>query len=153
MNRDTYFTLFFHLTFSTKQRMRLLTPPVQLRLQQYMITFCKNNGVVPLIINGVRDHMHLLFYVCSPSFCISDFVRELKKCTNKLCNESLGYNGLFSWQKGYFAQAISRDRVPGCYEYIRNQQKHHIGMTFSEEWEKMKAAYEKDGDIVDKYKK
>ena len=80
-------------------------------------------------------------------------MRELKKCTNKLCNESLGYNGLFSWQKGYFAQAISRDRVPGCYEYIRNQQKHHIGMTFSEEWEKMKAAYEKDGNIVDKYRK
>ena len=153
MNRDTYFTLFFHVTFSTKQRMRLLTPSIQLRLQPYMTSFCKNNGAVPLIINGVRDHMQLLFYVSSPSFCLSDFVRELKKCTNKLCNDTLGYNGLFSWQKGYFAQAISRERVPGCYEYIKNQQKHHISMTFAEEWEKMKKDYQKDEDVVVRYKK
>ena len=36
--RDTYFTAFYHLTFSTKHRLRLLTPKIQLVLQRYIVT-------------------------------------------------------------------------------------------------------------------
>lgn len=70
--------------------------------------------------------------------------RELKKSTNKLCNSELGYKGQFAWQSGYCAHALGRDRVDSCYDYIKSQQKHHIGMTFAEEWEMMKEAYGKD---------
>ena len=34
--------------------------------------------------------------------------------------------------------------MDSCYDYIKSQQKHHIGMTFAEEWEMMKEAYGKD---------
>ena len=146
--RDTYFTAFYHLTFSTKHRLRLLTPRIQLVLQRYIVAFCKDQKVKLLIVNGVRDHIHLLFFVSSPAFDRPGFVRELKKSTNKLCNNELGYMGQFAWQSGYFAHALGRDRVDSCYEYIKDQQKHHIGMTFAEEWEMMKEAYEKDLEAI-----
>lgn len=149
LNRDTYFTLFYHIVFSTKDRKGYLIPQVLVRLQQYMIAYCRNNGTTPLIVNGVSDHIHILLYVNSPSFSLPDFMRELKKSTNKLCNVVFGYGRQFAWQAGYFAQALSRDRVDGCYEYIKNQQLHHQGMTFAQEWEKLKAAYIKDNICVE----
>lgn len=153
LNRDTYFTLFYHIVFSTKERQRTLVPKVLVRLLQYMIAYCRNNGTTPLIVNGVPDHIHMLLYVNSPSFSLPNFMRELKKSTNKLCNNALGYRGRFAWQAGYFAQALSRERVSGCFDYIKNQQMHHEGMTFAQEWEKLKAVYERDRACVEQITK
>lgn len=152
-NRDTYFTLFYHIVFSTKERREYLIPQVLVRLQPYITVYCKNHGTTPLIVNGVNDHIHMLFYVNSPSFSLPDFMRELKKSTNKLCNTILGYRGRFAWQAGYFAQSISRERVHGCFEYIRDQQIHHRGMSFAQEWEKLRSDYNKDGRCADEMSK
>ena len=93
----------------------------------------------------------MLLFVSSPTFDLPAFVRDLKKNTNKICNEDYGFRGMFAWQSGYFAQALGRDRVDVCYNYIKNQQAHHVGMSFSEEWEKMKSAFEMDVEKTEKY--
>jgi len=39
----------------------------------------------------------------------------------------------FSWQKGYGAFSVSRNRIYGAVKYIQNQKEHHRVITFQEE--------------------
>ena len=133
-NRHTYFSAFYHIVFSTKEREPLLRDDVRVRTQQYIIGFSNKHKVRVMAINGMPDHLHFLIYVQSPALVISDYMRELKKATNKLINEQMGYRGRFRWQEGYFCQAISRERVDSCCRYIQNQQEHHKKLSFHDEW-------------------
>ena len=133
-NRHTYFSAFYHIVFSTKEREPLLCDEVRVRTQQYIIGFSNKHNVRVMTINGMPDHLHFLIYVQSPALVISDYMRELKKATNKLINEQMGYRGRFRWQEGYFCQAISRERVDSCCRYIQNQQEHHKKLSFHDEW-------------------
>ena len=103
-------------------------------LKAYTIGYINNTGAKSIIVNGIEDHIHLLFQINSTHFNISEFVRELKKSTNKMLNQTF-FNGRFAWQEGYFVGTISRwdtDKIKG---YIQYQEEHHKTMSFEEEWD------------------
>jgi REP element-mobilizing transposase RayT len=53
--------LHIHLVFSTKNRKPLIADEVRDSLHAYMATVIKNLGCMPVLINSVEDHIHLLF--------------------------------------------------------------------------------------------
>lgn len=110
-NRNTYFSAFYHIVFSTKDRQRFLEGDIKTNLLRYMVAFAKNNHAHLIIVNGMPDHIHMLIHVSSPSFLMSDFVRELKKSTNKVLNQNYGFGGRFKWQSGYYVQSLGRSQV------------------------------------------
>ncbi len=58
-----------------------MTDAVRDSLHAYMATVIKNLGCVPVLINSVEDHIHLLFDL-SRSICISQVVEDVKKSSN-----------------------------------------------------------------------
>ena len=81
----------------------------------------------------MSDHIHLLISVYSGDFNLSNFIREFKKSTNKYINTTLGMNGAFSWQEGYFASTVSKKDIGSVKQYISDQKQHHTAIPFEEE--------------------
>ena len=133
MADNNYLALYYHLVFSTKNRQRTIHPEMEAKLYPY-ITGCSIPHKVSIIrVNGMSDHIHLLISVYSGDFNLSNFIREFKKSTNMYINTTLGLNGAFSWQEGYFASTISKKDIGSVKQYISDQKQHHTAIPFEEE--------------------
>jgi REP element-mobilizing transposase RayT len=125
--------LHIHLVFSTKNRERIITDAVRVKLHGYMATVLKNLGCVPVLINSVEDHAHLLFDL-SRTVAISRAVEDVKKASSKwIKTQGAEFSG-FAWQAGYGAFAVSESNVDAVREYIANQHEHHLRKTFQQEY-------------------
>jgi REP element-mobilizing transposase RayT len=125
--------LHIHLVFSTKNRDPVITDDVRVSLHAYMATVLRNLGCVPMLINSVEDHAHLLFDLAR-TVAISQTVEDVKKASSKwIKTQGPGFAG-FAWQSGYGAFAVSESNVEAVREYIANQREHHRKKTFQEEY-------------------
>ncbi len=68
---------YFHLVFSTKDRRRLILPEWEDRLHSYLGGIVKGMDGIPLTINGIEDHVHLLVRLKS-KHRLDSFLRDLK---------------------------------------------------------------------------
>ena len=57
---STHFSLHYHLVFSTKDRLPMITSDWQNSLHAYLGGITRELKDVPLAIGGVEDHVHLL---------------------------------------------------------------------------------------------
>ena len=133
MAKDNYLAIYYHLVFSTKERTPYLTKEIGSTLHAYIIGCSDPSSVVIIRVNGMTDHIHLLIGVTTGDFTLSNYIRELKKTTNKLLNTQLGFNGRFAWQNGYFACSVSAKDVEGVKRYIEMQKSHHASMSLENE--------------------
>ena len=68
----------YHIVFATKERLPILEKDWRNEAHAYLGGIVKNFEGVPIEINGVADHVHLLVRL-QPKFAFSDFMRELKR--------------------------------------------------------------------------
>ena len=54
----TFFSLHYHIVFSTKERRPFIKPEWQPRLRAYLRGIIKGMNGVPEIVGGVEDHVH-----------------------------------------------------------------------------------------------
>ena len=90
-------------------------------------------GHKPIIINGVEDHVHI-FIGLNPNMTISDTVKELKRRTTVFINNEGFFKSRFRWQAGYGAFSYSKSHVSRVYDYIANQEQHHMKKSFKKEY-------------------
>jgi putative transposase len=128
----TYTNLLYHLVYSTKDRLPLITPQLKDDLYSYMGGIVRGEGGVLLEINGMPDHVHLLVKL-KPTLAISDFLRVLKSNSSKWANEQKGRLRKLGWQEGYAAFTVSESQVPRVTKYIRGQEQHHRRQDFKGE--------------------
>jgi REP element-mobilizing transposase RayT len=127
----TYTNLLSHALFSTKDRQSLVRPETKSDFYAYMggiITHLKGK---PVLINGPKDHVHLLF-VLPASLSLSDLMEKLKANSSKWANEHWP-GRRFSWQTGYTAFSVSQSKLEEVKAYISRQDEHHRKRTYREE--------------------
>lgn len=127
---STYLDLNYHLVFSTKNRQPLIHMNWRSDIHGYLGGVVNGLGGVPLNINGVNDHVHLLVGLRS-THCLADFMRELKKASSKWARNQCANN--FEWQKGYAAFTVSASMKNTVFKYICRQEEHHKVRSFKEE--------------------
>ena len=120
-----------HLVFGTKDRKATIAKDVQPELWSYLAGICRNQEMTAIAINGMADHVHLLFHL-PPIMALAKAVQLIKSNSSKWMNER---GRRFAWQEGYGAFSVSHSNTPVVTRYIRNQQQHHRKMTFTEEYE------------------
>ena len=79
------------------------------------------------------DHTHLLVGL-KPSIAPSDLIGDIKTGSTNHINEQRWIGCRFSWQTGYGAFSVSHSHLGRVANYIRNQERHHRGRTFEEEF-------------------
>ena len=123
-----------HVVFSTKNRVPFLKEPeLRARRHAYMAGGLQNIGCEPILINGVEDHVHLL-YNLSRTMTIAGLVEEAKKSSSKWMKEQGAAYGDFYWQGGYGAFSVSQSNVEQVRAYIATQEEHHRKVSFQDEF-------------------
>jgi putative transposase len=92
-----------------------------------------DQGAVPVIINGMPDHVHLLVSM-PPTLAVAVLVREVKANSSRWVHERWPQRKGFAWQGGYAAFGVSQSAAPDIERYILNQQERHGQISFEREF-------------------
>lgn len=129
----TYTKLWTHVIFSTKDREPLISPSLEPRLFQMIRDHLFELDSPPRIINGMPDHIHILF-LQSPTKSLAEIVKNIKGSSSHWVNQHNLTQQKFSWQAGYAAFAVSESQLARAYDYIANQKEHHLLQDFMTEY-------------------
>ncbi len=141
MKPGAFTQLYIHLIFSPRYRERLLYKEIRNEVFSYISGILTNRKHKSIIINGMPDHIHLL-YGANPNDSISDLVGCIKRESSTLINSKNWFPGSFHWQDGYGAFSYGRSQLNNIYNYIAKQESHHKKRTFHEEYAEFLQKYE-----------
>ena len=128
----TYASIRFHLVFSTKHREPFLTKEFRARAHEYLGGIIRKEGGHVIEINGVDDHVHILFGWRTDE-SVSNLLRRLKAGSSGWIHETFPELRNFYWQEGYSIFSVSESQLEAVCKYIQNQEEHHRFKTFKEE--------------------
>lgn len=140
---NTYTQIHIQAVFSVQNRECIIQKTWKDELYKYISGIISNNHHKLLAINGMPDHVHILFGL-RPSQSVSDLLQDVKGCSSKWINEKKLVRGRFSWQEGYGAFSYSKTDLPNLIRYINNQAIHHRRKTFIKEYHEMLKEFEID---------
>src|SRR5262245_12135484 len=104
---NTYTALHCHVVFRTKHREPWLTDSIQARVWSYLGGIAQANGIKPLQIGGVDDHVHLLIGLSS-TLALSQTMQRLKGGSSAWIKDTFPDLRGFGCQDGYAAFAVSQ---------------------------------------------
>lgn len=139
----SYTNLLYHIVYATKARAPFIVKPFRERFHAHLGGIVKGLDAIPIEINGVGDHVHLLVRL-KPVISVSDFLCKLKSNSSSWAKKQL--RGRFAWQQRYGAFTVSESQVPVVRRYIQKQEQHHQKMTFEEEFTALLRAHHVDFD-------
>jgi REP element-mobilizing transposase RayT len=142
---NTYTQLYIHIVLVVKSRQNLILKSWEEDLYKYITGIIKNNGQKLIIINGYKDHIHVLVGL-STNITVADLVRVIKTNSSKWINQNKFVKGKFEWQKGYAAFTIGQSQMNKTFNYIENQKEHHKTKSFESEYISFLKAYKIDYD-------
>lgn len=136
---------YIHLVFATRGRTETI-PKVHFKeIHAYVAKILNNSHCPVLCVGGTTNHIHILF-ILSKTMTLSDTVRIVKAHSSKWINEKNSPLYPFCWQDGYGAFSISQGHIEAVKQYIDNQEEHHKGVSFEDEFRKICKMYNVDLD-------
>lgn len=142
---NTYTQIHIQAVFAVQNRDCIIRNSWKEELYKYIGGIVQSNNHKILSINGMPDHIHILFGL-RPSQSIADLIQDVKGSSSKWINDKKFLHGKFSWQEGYGAFSYSKSEVPTIIQYIINQTNRHKRKTFSEEYYDLLKEFEVDFD-------
>jgi putative transposase len=136
MKPNTFTKLYAHCVFTPKGRGSLMVEPIREKIQKYIYGVIKTKKCNPIAINGMDDHLHILVGFI-PTLAIADLMRDIKRSSAIFINENHLVRYRFSWQEGYGAFTVGYRELNNVYQYILNQQNHHVKETFKVEYQQL----------------
>lgn len=129
---STHLSLQYHVVFSTKDRFPFLASDWRTDLHRFICACVKQFGGVPLEINGVSDHIHLLVALRS-KHSLAGAIMDLKSASSRWVHDHVGVRK-FAWQEGYGGFTVGTHDIPVIRHYIATQEEHHRRRTFQDEY-------------------
>ncbi|PKP39076.1 MAG: transposase [Bacteroidetes bacterium HGW-Bacteroidetes-15] len=142
---NTYTQLHIQAVFAVQNRQCCIKNQWKDELYKYITGIIQNYSHKLLAINGMPDHLHILFGM-RPTQSLSDLMQDIKGHSSKWINERKFVKGKFSWQEGYGAFSYSKSQLPQIIQYIENQQEHHMKKSFLKEYTEFLDSFEVDYD-------
>ncbi len=124
----TFWRLYYHLTWATKDREPLIQPAMEDRLYGYTIRKAAELGVYVYAVNGWFDHMHVIVAI-PPKLAVADVVKTLKGSSSHDINHEMKLEYQFQWQRGYGALSTGEKQRTAAIEYVLKQKEHHQQQT------------------------
>ena len=126
--------IWIHAIYSTKEREPFIRSNAEQPIYDYMKSQLEDISCSVRIINGMPEHVHLLFLL-NPQKAIIDVLKQVKGSTSHWINEQNIISEKFAWQTGYAAYSVSESQLDKVYNYIANQKEHHKKKTFAQEYD------------------
>jgi len=135
MAQHSYVKIWVHAVFGTKYRESLIVHKIKKQVHQIIVNEIKGLDCTLLAINGMPDHVHILFLMNAQK-SIADIMKQIKGGSSYQINQQDLMTGKFAWQVGYGAFSVSESGIEKVKDYIKNQEIHHQKLTFQEEYER-----------------
>ena len=129
-----------HAVWGTKNRRPLLHKEIRHALYDHIIENAKTKGLFIDSINGVDDHIHLLFGL-NADLSIAKTILLIKGESSYWINKQGLLRHKFEWADEYYAASVSESLLPALRAYINNQEEHHRKRTFAEECDEFLRRY------------
>jgi putative transposase len=137
------------VVFSTKHRQALISPKAEPLLYHYLSDQLKKCECLPIAINGMPDHVHLLF-LSNYKMSLADIMKQVKGSSSFWMNKNKIIPEYFGWQDSFGATSVSEQNVAIVKRYVQNQKVHHTKQRFQEEYDAFIAEH---GEIDDVFQK
>lgn len=124
--------LYVHLIFHIRDSLVPINKEDKKDLYAYIGSIIKDNGSIPIIINGTIDHVHILC-VMSKNIALAKLIEEIKRHSSRWIKTIGIHYKQFAWQGGYAGFSVSQSLHEKTKHYIEFQDDHHKKMTFQEE--------------------
>ena len=125
--------LYTHVIFHVKSNGVLIRETDQQALNAYVASILHVVDSIPIIVNGVSDHLHILT-ILSKNVALARMVEDVKRNSSRWIKTLEPYYRNFSWQGGYAGFSVSAALQCKTKEYIANQAEHHKKMSFKDEY-------------------
>ncbi len=125
--------LYIHIVFHIKNGSSKIRKEEKGELYSYIGSIIKDNESIPIMINGVEDHVHILC-VMSKNIALAKLVEEVKRHSSRWIKTKGLHYKKFAWQGGYGGFSVSPLLHNKTKQYIKEQEKHHAKMSFKEEY-------------------
>jgi putative transposase len=142
---NTYTSLHYHFTFSTKNRKPWITTEIENRVWAYIGGIARAHRMSALQVGGVDDHIHAV--VMAPStLSPSQIAQYLKGDSAKWIHKEFPKLRLFQRQDGYGGFTVSKSQLRDVIRYVKDQRKHHRKKTFQQEYLELLEKHDVDYD-------
>ena len=94
-----------------------------------------------LQVGGTDDHVHL-FFGLSRTRTIAEIVETVKTSSSKWLKTKRPEFARFHWQSGYGAFSCGQFEATEVIRYIRDQARHHLKVTFQDEYRRLLERYQ-----------
>lgn len=119
----SYWRLFYHVVWGTKNRLELIDPAWEKDLYGYIWGKATALECIPHAIGGMPDHIHVVISI-PPKVSIAILIGQLKGASSHHINKNFTA-GSFGWQAEYGVFSFSEKALPKIVDYVNNQKKHH----------------------------
>ncbi len=137
--------LYVHFVFHVKNNIHVIREEDRDELYSYMGSIIKDNNSIPIIINGVEDHVHVLC-IMSKNIALSKLLEEVKRHSSRWIKTKGKHYENFAWQGGYGGFSVSPSLHKTTKKYIENQVEHHKKVSTKDEYIGILKEYEIDYD-------
>lgn len=120
----SFWRLYYHLVWATKNRKPLIKPEIEKRLYAYIVHKAAELECYVYAINGWHEHVHLVIAI-PPKHAVAQVVKHLKGASSHDLNHNARLDYEFAWQRGYGALSLGERQRPQAEEYVVNQKTHH----------------------------
>ena len=120
----SFWKLYYHLVWGTKNRLPLLVPQIEPQLYQFLVDRALEMDVFIYKVNGYLDHVHLVTAI-PPKHAVATVVKTLKGSSSHFINDRGMTANHFNWQRGYGALSLGENQLPIAEAYVANQKQHH----------------------------
>src|SRR6476660_1573215 len=107
---NTYTSLHYHFTFSTKNREPWILGEIEDRVWAYIGGIARHHKMTALQVGGIEDHVHALV-MAPPTQSPSQIAQYLKGESSKWIHEEFPQLRLFEWQEGYRGFTASKSQI------------------------------------------
>ena len=130
---NTFSHCFYHIVFSTKNRVNFIRPEIENRVWAYIGGIARKHNLISLQIGGIDNHVHALIS-SPPTIDVSKIAKYVKGDSSFWIHREFPKLQKFAWQDGYGVFTVCKSHSQKVIEYIKNQRKHHQRQTFEEEF-------------------
>lgn len=119
------FSLKYHIVWCPKYRLKVLVPPVDVRLKELIGQVAAEHGFLVHTLEVMPDHVHL-FVEADPTRSIAEIVNRFKGATSRFLRQEFPHlrsRMPVLWSRSYFAGTVGAVTEGAVRRYIENQKR------------------------------
>ncbi|MCW3098952.1 MAG: transposase [Chthonomonadaceae bacterium] len=145
MSSHVYHQMYFHIVWSTKDRLPFIVEEVREWLVDRVEQEARKRLAEVLACNAMPDHVHL-FVSLPPTIAPATFIGEVKGAVSHAFHREYGEKHFLKWQMGYSILTLRKNEQQIVIRYIQNQQRRHAA---NETWPSLEPVDDDDKEPPD----